>query len=53
MAKDKPKDTWGNVKGSKFNQRSLERSRKKRMQSLNEENGAYKEQIVTLQNQKL
>lgn len=53
MAKEKPADTWGNQKASKFNQRSLERQRKKRMQELNDQNGSLREQVKDLQNQSL
>ena len=53
MAKEKQPDTWGNVKASKYNQKGLERQRKKRMQELNTQNGVLGEQVKNLQNQKL
>ena len=53
MAKEKQPDTWGNQRASKFNQRALERQRKKRMQFLNDENARLAELVKTYQNEKL
>ena len=38
VAKEKKEDTWDNVKATKYNQRTLKRQRKKRMQELNTKN---------------
>lgn len=48
MAKSMPEDTFGNTRGSKFQQKALERARKKRMAELNEQNGELREQNAQL-----